>query len=177
MEMTRLSPEPQHQGVVHKGGAELIERLQPLWLNLYAHHRSVQPGFNYFSDERSWEIGRACYEDRIQQPDSFILLAEDHSSDVGYALVVVKPGPDDSWITAERIAELDTQSVAPARRGHGIGSILLDRVDRELEVLGIGDLFIGTLSANVSAQRGYERRGLRPVMTYYARFAAADAHG
>lgn len=166
-----------HQGVVvHKGGAELIERLQPLWLTLHAHHRSVQPAFNYFSDERSWDIRRACYEEWIQQPDSFILLAEEHSSDVGYAFVLIKPGPDDSWITADRIAELETLSVAPARRGHGIGSILLDQVDRELELLGIGDLFIGTLAANIGAHRLYERRGLRPVMTYYARFAADDSH-
>ncbi|MFF4794609.1 hypothetical protein ACFY2M_33750 [Streptomyces sp. NPDC001276] len=38
---------------LHKGGAELIDRLEPLWLALHAHHQSIEPGFAYFPDERS----------------------------------------------------------------------------------------------------------------------------
>lgn len=158
--------------VLHKGGAEFIDRLEPLWLALHEHHRSVQPGFAYFSDERSWELRRSCYRRWILEEDSFILLAERHSRAVAYAFVEIQSGPDDTWVTGSRMAELQTLSVAPAERGNGIGTLLLDQVDDELKRLGIGDLLIGTLAANAGAQRLYERRGLRPVLVQYARFSA-----
>jgi ribosomal protein S18 acetylase RimI-like enzyme len=91
---------------------------------------------------------------------------------VGYALVTVRPGPDDTWVSGGRLAELETLSVDPEERGQGIGTRLLDAVDAELARLGIGDLFIAALVGNEGALRLYERRGLRPVMTYLARFAA-----
>lgn len=91
---------------------------------------------------------------------------------LGYALVQVRPGPDDTWVTGSRMAELQTLSVAPEARGRGVGSMLLDRVDAELDAAGIGDLFIAALHGNDGAIRLYERRGLRPVAIHLARFAA-----
>ncbi|WP_214411027.1 GNAT family N-acetyltransferase [Sphaerisporangium fuscum] len=157
---------------LRKGGAELIDRLEPLWLALHEHHQSVQPGFAYLAGERSWELRRSCYRRWILEEGSFILLAERGSRAVGYAFVEIQSGPDDTWVTGSRVAELQTLSVAPADRGNGIGTLLLDEVDDELKRLGIGDLLIGTLAANSGAQRLYERRGLRPVLVHYARFSA-----
>lgn len=159
-------------GVRDGGRAELIDRLEPLWLALHAHHQSVQPGFAYVPDERSWELRRSCYQRWILQEDSFILLAERHDRAIGYAFVEIQTGPDDTWVTGTRMAELQTLCVAPAERGTGTGTLLLDEVDAELNRLDIADLLIGTLAANTGAQRLYERRGLRPILTYYARFSA-----
>ncbi|MEV6697330.1 GNAT family N-acetyltransferase [Streptomyces sp. NPDC051453] len=91
------------------------------------------------------------------------------------AFVQIEEGPDDTWVTGDRIAELQTLAVLPAERGHGIGTLLLDLVDAELDRMGVADLLIGTLAANTGAQRLYERRGLRPVLVYYARFGADGA--
>jgi hypothetical protein len=55
---------------LRKGRAELIDRLEPLWLALHAHHQSVQPGFAYVPDQRSWELRRSCYQRWILQEDS-----------------------------------------------------------------------------------------------------------
>lgn len=157
---------------LHKGGAELIDRLEPLWLALHAHHQSVEPRFAYFPDERSWELRRSCYRRWILEEGSFILLAERHGQAVGYAFVEIKAGPDDTWVTGTRIAELQSLSVASTERGNGIGTLLLDEVDAELNRLDIGDLLIGTLAANTGARRLYERRGLKPALMHYARFSA-----
>ncbi|MEV0168960.1 acetyltransferase (GNAT) family protein [Nonomuraea fuscirosea] len=157
---------------LRRGGAEFVDLLKPLWLALHEHHQSVQPGFAYFSDERSWELRRSCYRRWIQEEGSFILVAERHCRPIGYAFVEIKPGPDDTWVTGSRVAELQTLSVAPAERGNGVGTLLLDKVDDELQRLSIGDLLIGTLAANSGAQRLYERRGLRPILMYYGRFSA-----
>ncbi|MEV6810269.1 GNAT family N-acetyltransferase [Streptomyces sp. NPDC051132] len=157
---------------VQQGGPESLDRLEPLWRALHAHHQSVQPGFAYHPDGRSWELRRSCYVRWLQAADSFVLVAERHGRAVGYAFVEIRPGPDDTWVTGPRVAELQTLSVAPAARGQGIGTLLLDAVDEELERLGVGDLFVAALAANTGARRLYERRGLRPVLTCYARFCA-----
>ncbi|MCW2883977.1 MAG: hypothetical protein JWL58_839 [Streptosporangiaceae bacterium] len=33
--------------VIRKAGAESLDRLEPLWLALHAHHQSVMPGYAY----------------------------------------------------------------------------------------------------------------------------------
>ncbi|MGI8333406.1 GNAT family N-acetyltransferase [Actinomadura scrupuli] len=159
--------------VIRKAGAESLDRLEPLWLALHDHHRSVMPGYTYHPDERSWAIRRVLYGEWIKSEGSFVLLAERAEELLGYAFVHVRDGVDDTWVTGERTAEVQTLSVAPGERGNGIGTRLLDAVDAELENLGIGDLFIGTLAANSGAQQLYERRGLRPVWVYLGRVAAS----
>ncbi|MFF2503720.1 GNAT family N-acetyltransferase [Streptomyces sp. NPDC058067] len=176
MDTSQARPTP--DGVtVRKGGAEFIDRLGPLWLALHAHHQAVQPGFTYFTDEESWELRRDCYRRWILDEGSFVLLAERDGHLVGYAFVQMEEGPDDTWVTGSRIAELQTLSVLPSERGAGIGTLLLDRVDAELDRLGVADLLIGTLAANEGARRLYERRGLRPAFVHYARFGADDKQG
>jgi ribosomal protein S18 acetylase RimI-like enzyme len=157
---------------ISRAGAEALDRLEPLWLALHEHHQTVAPPAAYQPRHRSWEARRRAYAEWLAEPGSFVLLAERAGELVGYALVQVRPGPDDTWVTGDRIAELQTVSVAPSERGHGIGTQLLDRVDTELAAQGIGDLFIAALQGNDAAIRLYERRGLRPVMVHLARFAA-----
>jgi ribosomal protein S18 acetylase RimI-like enzyme len=94
---------------------------------------------------------------------------------IGYALVEVMEGPEDTWVSGDRLAELQTFAVAPAWRGRGIGTLLLDRVDAELAKLDIRDVLVAVLEGNSNARRLYERRGFRPVMTTLARFGTQSA--
>ncbi|MEU4241522.1 GNAT family N-acetyltransferase [Actinoplanes sp. NPDC026619] len=157
---------------ISRVGIEVVDRLEPLWLALHEHHQSVAPPAVYQPNDRSWAARRRAYVEWMASPGSFILLAERERDLVGYALVHVHAGPDDTWVTGDRMAELETISVSPAARGQGIGTLLLDRVDAELAAEGINDLFIAALTGNDAAIRLYERRGLRPVMVHLARFAA-----
>ena len=162
---------------IRRAGTEILDRLKPLWLALHDHHQSVAPPAAYQPAEQSWQARHAAYKEWLAVPGSFVLVAERGNSLVGYALVAVRPGPDDTWVSGDRLAELETLSVAPGERGQGTGTRLLDAVDAELARLGIGDLFIAALVGNEGAIRLYERRGLRPVMTYLARFAADSKPG
>ncbi|GHJ42680.1 GNAT family N-acetyltransferase [Catellatospora sp. TT07R-123] len=159
--------------MIRLAGAEVVDALGPLWIALHQHHRSVAPHLAMYDDDRSWRLRRELYRQWITEPGSFVLLAELGGEPVGYAFVHVFDGPDDSWVSGDRIAELETLSVAPAHRGQGLGTRLLDGVDVRLDELGIGDLYIGALATNLAAQRVYERRGLRPLMVKYARLAAS----
>ena len=58
---------------------------------------------------------RGDYERWLADPGSFALLAEVGDEAVGYAVVHVQ-GPDETWVTGDRTAELETLAVLP---GHG----------------------------------------------------------
>jgi ribosomal protein S18 acetylase RimI-like enzyme len=161
---------------ISRAGAEAIDRLGPLWLQLHHHHQAVggERLGPYVDDETSWAACRAHYEEQLGA-GGFALLAERDGELIGYALVAVMPAAgtllDDTWRTGETIAEIETIFVDPAARGAGIGSALLDRVDAELAAAGIADVVIGAVATNDGAIRLYERRGFRPAWLYMTRLA------
>ena len=57
------------------------------------------------------------------------------------------------------------------QRGKGIGTLLLDRVESELDRLGITDTIIGTLPRNTRTLDIYRRRGFEPTWLVMTRFA------
>jgi ribosomal protein S18 acetylase RimI-like enzyme len=58
---------------------------------------------------------------------------------------------DDTFPVAEQYAELYSLSVAPELRGRGIGTSLLDFVDRELARRSIADLKVAVIAGNTGA--------------------------
>ena len=142
-------------------GTETIDSLESLWLSLFDHHRRVGPG--PFIDRRdSWPARRRLYHQVLADPDAFVVLAHRSESLVGYALVALHEGPDDTWPTGDRMAEVETLVVAEPERGHGIGTLLLDAVDARLAELHIDSLFIGVMAGNDDALGFYKSRGLTP---------------
>jgi hypothetical protein len=80
------------------GGAELIDRLELLWLSLLEHHSTVLPGFDYQPAEVSWAVRRRSYRHWLAEPGSFVVVAwaatngpatgaEPAPEPIGYALV------------------------------------------------------------------------------------------
>jgi ribosomal protein S18 acetylase RimI-like enzyme len=79
-------------------------------------------------------------------------------------------GVGDTWVTGERIGEIESLSVAAAHRGRGLGDCLLRALEAHLEAQGVSDLILGLLPGNTGALRLYERHGYRPTWTYLSRF-------
>ena len=156
-------------------GAERVDGLRQLWLDLHHHHRAVAPALPLVEDdELSWQCRRALYLERLGSQTGFLALAIEHEAVIGYALVCIERGPDDTFPLGERYAELYSLSVTPQLRGRGIGTRLLDFVDRELERRSIDGLKVAVMAGNDEAQRLYERRGLRPAELVLYRFASGD---
>ena len=149
-----------------------IERLRGLWLELRSHHETVAPQLPaHVSEDDSWERRRALYETWLAEPDAFALVAAKPGEDepLGYALVSID-GPDDTWETGGRRAELQTLAVAPHARGDGVGGRLMDAVGAQLDRLGIPGLFVAVVATNTDAIRFYERRDFVPcLVSYYGR--------
>jgi ribosomal protein S18 acetylase RimI-like enzyme len=165
---------------ITRAGAEALDRLRPLWLELHHHHQAVggEALGPYVDDTTSWRECRAMFEGYLAR-GGFALLAERDGELLGYAIVGIVPVAEtllpDTWETGPRVAEIESLSVAPAERGAGIGSALLERIDAELESEGVRDVLVGAVVSNVDAIRLYERRGFRPAWLYMFRLDGRSA--
>jgi ribosomal protein S18 acetylase RimI-like enzyme len=159
---------------LRRGGAADLDALEPLWLELHHRHAELMPHLGpYLDDARSWEARRALYDELLAKDGTILLLARDGGTLVGYGLAHVVPAAgswaDDTWVTGERLGEIETLVVLPSHRGAGVGTRLLDALESELEAAGVDDLFIGVVAGNTAAQRLYERRGYAPTWGYMTR--------
>ena len=121
-------------------------------------------------DELAWQRRRGLHLDRLGSDAGFPVVAVQYDTVVGYALVCVERGPDDTFPVAEPYAELYSLAVAPELRGRGIGTSQPHFVDRELARRSIADLKVAVLAGNTRAERIYERRGLRRAELVLYRF-------
>jgi ribosomal protein S18 acetylase RimI-like enzyme len=163
---------------ITRGSGQDIDRLEPLWAAVHHRHQEAMPELApYVSDEVTWREHRPLYEELFRRPDTFLLLASEEDRLVGYALGHVTDVREtfiaDTWVTGERIGELESISVLPEYRRAGVGSRLIEEVNREFERLGIQDVIIGLLPGNDGALRLYERHGYRPTWLYVSRFRSA----
>ena len=145
-------------------GVDALPRIEPLTRSLHEHHRTVDPAIPDVplrDTDAWWTVRSDRYRAWLAEPDSFLLVADDDGSAVGYALVTFHDR-DDSNATGDRFAELQSLAVTPGRRGEGLGTTLLHEVYREVRRRGAAEMVIGVLATNVAAMRLYEREGFRP---------------
>jgi ribosomal protein S18 acetylase RimI-like enzyme len=158
-----------------RGGAGDVDRLEPLWVSVHHVHAESMPELApYVDDATTWAERRKLYAELLAKPDTVLLLATAADALVGYGLAHVMPAEEtwvpDTWVTGPRIGEIESLAVLPEHRGRGLGTELLDRLERELREQGVADVVIGVLPGNEGAVRMYERRGYRPAWMYLSRF-------
>lgn len=161
------------------GGMDDLDLLGPLWVAVHHRHIESMPELApYVDDGETWRARRKLYEELLAKPDSLLLIATADGQPIGYGLTHVIPVADswieDTWVTGERIGEIESLSVLPGYRGTGLGSQLLDRLEAHLHGLGVDDLILGALAGNDHAIRLYERRGYRPTWLYLSKLAGRD---
>jgi ribosomal protein S18 acetylase RimI-like enzyme len=158
------------------GDAADLDAVAPLWTAVHQQHTQVMPELApYVSDDETWRVRRALYEELLTKADTLLLLVLLDDRAVGYGLAHIMDRDDtwiaDTWVTGPRIGEIESVSVLPELRGSGIGSELLDRLEAHLRMHGVDDLILGALPGNTDAVRLYERRGYRPTWLYLSRFS------
>jgi ribosomal protein S18 acetylase RimI-like enzyme len=149
-----------------------VDRVRGLWLELHHHHQIGSPVALVADDELSWAARRRLYVDWLSGGSAFALIAEQDGRAVGYAFCTLHDGPDDTFPVGARFGDVFSLAVSEQARGAGIGTALLDEVDRELERRSIHDLRISVMAGNERAQRLYERRGLRVAELSLWRFGS-----
>ena len=165
---------------VRIGSAADLDLVGPLWVAVHHRHIETMPQLApYVSDEETWRVRRELYTQLLAKPDTLLLLAVAGETAAGYGLAHVVPADEgwisDTWATGQRIGEIESLSVLPQYRGSGLGSELLDRLERHLNTIGVNDLILGALPGNTDAIRLYERRGYQPTWLYLSRFDGRNA--
>jgi ribosomal protein S18 acetylase RimI-like enzyme len=164
---------------VRSAGADELSLVEPLWVAVHHRHAETMPELApYVSDAQTWAVRSALYLELLAKPDTLLLLAFDGGDAIGYGLAHVMEVEDtwipDAWQTGSRIGEIESLSVLPKYRGSGLGSELLDALERHLRAKDVRDLVLGVLPGNTDAIRLYERRGYRPTWLYLSRFDGRD---
>jgi ribosomal protein S18 acetylase RimI-like enzyme len=160
---------------IRTGSAADLNLIGSLWVAVHHRHAETMPELApYVSDDETWRVRRMLYEELLAKADTLLLLAFVDDAAVGYGLAHVVPVDDtwipDTWVTGQRIGEIESLSVLPEYRGSGLGSELLRRLEEHLHERGVDDLILGALAGNRDAIRLYERRGYQPTWLYLSRF-------
>jgi ribosomal protein S18 acetylase RimI-like enzyme len=161
MAMSSSEPHGPDDVYVRSLTAERLDLLEPLWRALLDRIRAPENIVAIVPHEQSWPMRRREYEELLSGGDSFGLVALRGDEAIGYAMVRVGDGPDPVWATGGRYVELTSLSVAAGERDRGVGTRLLDEVERRLADLGVDGLVIGVDAVNDGALRFYQRRGFK----------------
>ena len=161
---------------LRRGTRADLPLLEPLWVSVHHRHAEAMPELApYVSDAQTWAVRGALYDELLAKPDTVLFLASVDAVLIGYGLAHVMAVGDtwlpDTWATGARIGEIESLAVLPECRGRGVGTRLLEALERELEADGVRDVVLGVLPGNAAAIRLYERRGYRPTWTYLSRLA------
>lgn len=137
-----------------------LDDLAPLWKELHHHHREVSAYKRLVEDVNvSWEHRERWYR-RLLAGGAAYLIATDHGGRViGYVMVAVEDGPDDTFEVDGGIAEVVTLVVARDRRSAGVGRALLAAAEGAVRRRGIDTVKIAVMSGNSRAQEFYEAQG------------------
>src|SRR4029077_8473010 len=99
---------------IRRGEATELGSLEPLWNALHNHHASVLPelgGAPPRSAPESWAMRREKYTRWLDDPTTFLLLAEESEVPIGYTFVTIGSAYA-CWDTGP-VAELQSLSVLP----------------------------------------------------------------
>ena len=165
--------------VVEQGGAADVESLEHLWVAVHHQHQQSMPHLSpYVSDATTWRERRALYDQLFADHDPTLLLGRHEETLAGYALGYTLPVAGtwlaDTWATGDLIGEVESLSVLPEYRGHGLGSRLLVDLQERLHDQGARDLILGALAGNTDAIRLYQRHGYRPTWLYLSRLEGRE---
>lgn len=150
-----------------RGDASRVDEVGPLFQAMHEHHRGGSPRAAkvrpFRSAEQAWERRRPYYASQLESGRGHLLLAEVDGRVVGYAMVSVTGGQA-TLATADRMAELETLSVAAGERGRGVGRALMDAAYDVMRELGISEVMLYVMDGNEGATRFYERLGMEPYL-------------
>jgi hypothetical protein len=140
---------------VRTGSAVDLDLVGPLWVAVHHRHAETMPHLApYVSDDETWRVRRALYEELVAKPDTLLPLAFSGDAAVGYGLghvlAVDETWIPDTWVTGSRIGEIESLSVLP-------------------HATGVEDLILGALPGNTDAIRLDQRRGYQPTWLYLSR--------
>lgn len=141
--------------------ASRLDDIESLWRAMHESDAEAAEALPFRPAADSWQRRRAELEQWMRAGDAWLLVAEREGSAVGFAFFRLRDG-DGSYETGDRLGELEALSVEPDLRRWGIGSLLMEEVERRLAVAGVEFIGLTVVGGNEDALRFYRRWGLVP---------------
>lgn len=140
--------------------AEGLTDLRPLWGELHRHHRQVSAYQGLVEDsESSWASRLRWYRRLIANGGSYVTATDDRGRVIGYAMVAVEGGLDDTFDVAGGIAEIVTLIVSRDQRSAGVGRVLLAAAEDIARNHGFDTVKVAVMNGNGRALKFYENNG------------------
>ncbi len=151
-----MDAKPLHDDVsVLNGGAELLDRIEPLWSQLRRHHADLAPQWSASLLATSFEQRRA---ELVRKGGVLVSLAVWQAQDIGYCVSTITSATG----TSDAMGEVDSLYVIPSQRGMGIGHALMARAMDWFAAQSVQSIGVNLISGNVAAQQFYARYGFLP---------------
>ena len=132
------------------GGAELLDRVEPLWSQLRRHHADLAPRWSASLLATSFDERRA---ELVGKGGVLVSIATSQAQDIGYCV---------STITSDAMGEVDSLYVIPSHRGTGIGHALMSTAMDWFARQSVRSIVVNVISGNDAAQQFYARYGFLP---------------
>jgi ribosomal protein S18 acetylase RimI-like enzyme len=147
-----------------RGGEELLDAPEPLWLSLRDHHHAIAPELGPVrSDGETWTRRRSEYAAWLAQDNgAFFLVARRDAQVLAYAFIRPIRRNSTTWAIERDELDIETLSVSPDARGSGIGARMIALIREEVARGGYGGLQVTAIAQNAGALRFYEREGFAP---------------
>ena len=144
------APSPPRVSLV-TGGAELLDRLAPLWHDLRRHHGELDP---------KWRAGLLATEFAERKAE---LLGKSRGGEILVLLALGGPEVPVGYcvctVTAAGDGEVDSLFVAAEHRGRGVGRALMSAAMDWLRARSPGSMIVEVMACNEAAIRLYEGYG------------------
>jgi len=134
-----------------EGGPELLDRIEPLWMELRRHHADLSPIWRKSLMAASFEKRRAGLLEK-SSGGMLVILATAGETDIGYCVSTVHGS----------VGEIDSIFLLPTRRHGGIGHRMMTRAMEWLAEKAVASIVVDVLSGNEDAQAFYARYGFQP---------------
>ena len=134
--------------------------LAPLWAELHRHHREVSAYGGLVRDpDSSWTSRLHWYRQLVAEGGSYVTATDNRGRLIGYAMVGVERGPDDTFDVKGGMAEVVTLVVTRSRRSTGVGRALLNAAEGIARDLGFDTVKVAVMNGNARAREFYEANG------------------
>jgi ribosomal protein S18 acetylase RimI-like enzyme len=109
------------------------------------------------------------FRQRLAQPDTSVLVAEEDAGPVGYAVVSVAEKAGNVLTLPLRAAEVHELGVAARARRLGTGRALMAAAEAQARAWGASEIVLSVIDFNEGARRFYEAIGYETVLRRLAR--------
>jgi ribosomal protein S18 acetylase RimI-like enzyme len=116
----------------------------------------------------------AFFSGRLKTPDCVFGIAEADSTPVGYVWFDLQSRPETPFTPARRRLYVHHISVVPEAQRRGIGSALMNYVERQGVLESAGEIALATWSANLGAQRFFMSHGFIGFTVAFRKALAKD---